>query len=80
MGNVKDAIKAEAEAQGFDMVIDVDAVFFGGTDITEPVLARLNAGQPAAEGGDEAGGFEDVAAGVVRVVVLGHAHNSSDLA
>jgi len=48
MVKVKDAIKAEAEAQGFTIVIDADAVFFGGTDITDQVLARLNAGAPAA--------------------------------
>ena len=57
MGKVTEAIRAEAEAQGFTIVFDADAVFFGGTDITEQVLARLNAGQPATgEGGDNAGG------------------------
>ncbi len=55
MGKVRDAIKAEAEAQGLELVLDADAVLYGGVDITEAVLARLNAGQPAAAGGGGGG-------------------------
>ncbi len=47
MGKVKVAIGAEAEAQGLSLVVDVDATFFGGVDITEDVLKRLNAAAPA---------------------------------
>lgn len=59
MPKVKDAIEAEAKAQNFDYVFDADIVFFGGVDITDSVIARLNAGQPAAEeteGGGQEGG------------------------
>lgn len=56
MGKVSEAIKAEAEAQGFYMVVDADAVMYGGIDITEQVLVRLNGGAaPAATGGAEGG-------------------------
>ncbi|MFW5866392.1 MAG: OmpH family outer membrane protein [Armatimonadota bacterium] len=69
MDTVEQAIEATAEAAGYDMVLDADMVFFGGADITEDVLARLNEDveQPAtaddgdgeqggAEGGEETGG------------------------
>ena len=52
MGKVRAAITAEAEAQKFDYVLDADLVFFGGVDITESVLKRLNADK-GNEGGQE---------------------------
>jgi len=55
MPKVKAAIEAEAKAQNFDFVLDADIVFFGGVDITDSVIARLNAGQPAAEGTQDGG-------------------------
>ena len=49
MDKVKEAIAVEAQAQGMSLVVDADATFFGGTDITEDVLKRLNvAAAPAA--------------------------------
>jgi len=59
MPKVKNAIEAEAKAQNFDYVFDAAIVFFGGVDITDSVVARLNAGQPAGEeteGGAQEGG------------------------
>ncbi len=58
MLKVREAISAEAEAQGMTLVVDADAVFFGGTDMTEAVLTRLNNGQtpPAPAAGDAEGG------------------------
>ena len=44
MQRVQDAITETAEALGYQMVLDADAVFFGGEDITEAVLERLNFG------------------------------------
>ncbi|MFO8081733.1 MAG: OmpH family outer membrane protein [Armatimonadota bacterium] len=69
MDTVEDAIGLTAEAGGYDLVIDADMVFYGGVDITDDVLARLNGDdeQPAdadadAENGDgeqgEQGGAE----------------------
>jgi Skp family chaperone for outer membrane proteins len=49
MDKVKEAIAVEAQAQGMSRVVDADATVFGGTDITEDVLKRLNvAAAPAA--------------------------------
>jgi Skp family chaperone for outer membrane proteins len=75
MDTVEEAIDATAEADGYDMVLDADMVFYGGVDITDDVLARLNGGdeQPAdaedgdgdtgeqggADGGEETGGQDD---------------------
>lgn len=58
MTTVNDAIKAEAEAGGYQLVLDAEVVFLGGTDITDAVIARLNAGSGAAggQGGGETGG------------------------
>ncbi|MFP4249835.1 MAG: OmpH family outer membrane protein, partial [Armatimonadota bacterium] len=42
MDTVEDAIGATAEEAGYDLVIDADMVFYGGADITDDVLARLN--------------------------------------
>jgi len=59
MKKVQEAIQAEAQAQAFTYVLDADVVFFGGTDITDSVLSRLNAGQqPSQEtgGGAQEGG------------------------
>lgn len=57
MATVQEAIKAEAEAAGYTLVLDADAVFFGGDDITAAVIARLNSeaggGQQPAEGGGQ---------------------------
>lgn len=44
MGRVQDAIVDTAEALGYSIVLDADAVFFGGYDITDEVLQRLNYG------------------------------------
>lgn len=43
MAKVKEAIAVEAQEQGLSLVLDVAATFFGGTEITEDVLKRLNA-------------------------------------
>jgi len=60
MAKVRQAINAEASAQNFDYVFDADIVLFGGTDITDEVLNRLNAGQEEVgeeeEGGGDQGG------------------------
>lgn len=58
MTKVNEAIKAEAEAGGYQLVLDAGVVFLGGTDITEAVLARLNAeagGAATPTGGGAAG-------------------------
>lgn len=57
MTKVNDAIKAEAEAGGYQLVLDAEVVFLGGTDITDAVIARLNAeaGTAGAGGGGTAG-------------------------
>lgn len=39
------AINDVAAAKGFDMVVERNLVFFGGTDITDEVLAKLNGGK-----------------------------------
>ncbi len=44
MERVEEAIVEAAEALGYDIVLDADAVFLGGDDITEAVLERLNYG------------------------------------
>ena len=50
MQRVQDAIAETAEALGYPIVLDADAVFIGGDDITEAVLQRLNFGsEPPAE-------------------------------
>ncbi len=41
------AVKAVAEAQKLSLVVRKDSVLFGGVDITEAVLEKLNA-KPAA--------------------------------
>ncbi len=46
MDKVKEAISVEAQAQGMALVVDADATFFGGTDITEDVLKRLPLRRP----------------------------------
>lgn len=56
MTKVQEAIKAEAEAQELDYVFDAEIVFFGGTDITDAVIKRLNAGQAEGNDGQEGGG------------------------
>lgn len=59
MTKVNEAIKAEAEAGGYQLVLDASMVFLGGTDITDGVVARLNAeteeGAAAQPTGGEAG-------------------------
>lgn len=41
------AVKQIAEAQGLTLVVSSELVFFGGTDITDAVIAALNAVAPA---------------------------------
>ncbi len=41
------AVKQIAEAQGLTLVVSSELVFFGGTDITDAVIAALNAAPPA---------------------------------
>ena len=55
MTRVQESIDAEAASGGYALVLDADAVFYGGTDITDGVLARLNAGGEPAPGGEGAG-------------------------
>lgn len=74
MGRVQDAIVETAEALGYTIVLDADAVFLGGEDITDAVLQRLNFGTEDAPAGppveetpeepaNEEGADEDAAAG-----------------
>ena len=48
------AVAAIAEAEGLDMVLDKSCVYISANvkDITEAVVAKLNADAPAAEGGE----------------------------
>ncbi len=48
--DVDAAVKAEATARKIDVVMIKQAVFMGGTDITEGVLKRLTAGAPVSTG------------------------------
>ncbi|MGC9317965.1 MAG: OmpH family outer membrane protein [Armatimonadota bacterium] len=50
---VRQAIIAQADEGGYDLVVDADAVFVGGEDITDAVIQRLN--QATAGGGGEEG-------------------------
>ena len=45
---VRKAITEVAGEKGLPLVFDKDAILFGGTDITDPVLTKLNAEAPAA--------------------------------
>jgi len=58
MDTVKQAIDTVAEEAGYDVVLDADMVFYGGEDITDVVLKRLNSDTeaPAAGGGEEPAG------------------------
>lgn len=60
MATVQQAVVDTAEEGGYDLVLDADMVFYGGDDITDAVIERLNAGteQPAAgeEGAQDAQG------------------------
>lgn len=47
MERVQDAIVETAEELGYNIVLDADAVFLGGEDITEAVLRKLNFGTEA---------------------------------
>ncbi len=51
MDTVQQAVVETAKEEGFDLVLDADMVFYGGEDITDRVIERLNAGteQPATE-------------------------------
>ena len=60
---VRAAIEEVAGEMALPLVFDKDAILLGGTDITDQVLAKLNAAAPAAEppaesteGGGEGGG------------------------
>lgn len=69
MDTVQQAIRETAEANGYTLVLDTDAVFYGGDDITNLILERLNGGagqdgqtggqtdaqQPEAEQGEQGG-------------------------
>jgi len=44
MSEVEAVIAEIAAGQGYNLVLDTDAVFFGGTDITDAVIEKLNAG------------------------------------
>ena len=50
MDTVQQAVIDTAKDGGYDLVLDADMVFYGGEDITDAVIERLNAGteQPAA--------------------------------
>lgn len=50
MDTVQQAVIDTAKDGGYDVVLDADIVFYGGEDITDAVIERLNAGleQPAA--------------------------------
>lgn len=48
--DVDTAVKAEAAARKIDVVMIKQAVFMGGTDITEGVLKRLTAAAPVSTG------------------------------
>ncbi len=43
MKNVVNVAESVARAEGFALVLDVSVVLYGGTDITDKVLAKLNA-------------------------------------
>jgi Skp family chaperone for outer membrane proteins len=47
--SVNSAVKAVAEGSKLTIVVRKETVLFGGTDITDAVLARLNATPPASE-------------------------------
>ncbi len=63
MATVQEAIKAEAQAGGYNLVLDADAVFFGGDDITDAVIARLNNEAASGEQPSETGGAQPEGAG-----------------
>jgi Skp family chaperone for outer membrane proteins len=46
---IKDAITEEAKAQSLDMVVPASVSLYGGKDITDDVVKRLNASSPAAK-------------------------------
>ncbi|MGI5820029.1 MAG: OmpH family outer membrane protein [Armatimonadota bacterium] len=58
MDTVERAIAETAEAGGYQVVLDAEMVFYGGEDITDAVLERLNGngGQGGAEQGEQGGG------------------------
>jgi outer membrane protein len=47
-GKVLAAVKRVAEAKAYDLVLDRGFVFYGGTEITEDVIAELNKGKASA--------------------------------
>jgi len=61
MDTVERAIAETAQAGGYTVVLDAEMVFYGGDDITDDVLERLNGGTEPEngaqgdEGGEEAG-------------------------
>ncbi len=51
---VRNAVTQVATEMGLAIVFDKDAILFGGTDITDQVLQKLNAATPAPAGGEGA--------------------------
>ncbi|HNY10857.1 MAG TPA: OmpH family outer membrane protein [Candidatus Wallbacteria bacterium] len=47
------AIATIAKAEGLDMVVEKNLVFFGGTDITKTVIEKLNGGKSTGKKKDE---------------------------